>query len=54
MLKKGQKLVNEINEPLFKRNDILFADKILLMDLDNNEKDLRLDDIARISIHYYY
>jgi hypothetical protein len=53
MLKKDQKFVNEINEPLFKWNNILVADKMLI-DLDNDGKYLCLDDIARISIHYYY
>jgi hypothetical protein len=52
-VEKDQKLVNEINEPLFKRNDILVADKMLI-DLDNDGKYLCLDDIARNSIHYYY
>ena len=52
MLKKDQKLVNEINEPLLRIN-ILVADKMLI-DLDNDGKYLCLDDIARISIHYYY
>ena len=52
-VEKDQKLVNEINEPLFKRNNILVVDKMLI-DLDNDGKYLCLDDIARISIHYYY
>ena len=53
MLKKDQKLINEINEPNFKWNNILVADKMLI-DLDNDGKYLCLDDIAQISIHYYY
>jgi hypothetical protein len=47
-----RKLVNEINGPLVKGNNSLVADKMLLIDLDNSEKDLRLDDIAQISMAF--
>ena len=51
-IKKRAKLVHEINGPLVRgNNNPLVADK-MLMDLDGDEKDLRLDDIAQISIHY--
>ena len=43
--------MHEINGPFIRGNNPLIADKILI-DLDNNEKDLCLDDIAQISIHY--
>ena len=50
-IEKRAKLVYEINGPLVRGNNPLIADKILI-DLDNNEKDLCLDDIAQISIYY--
>jgi hypothetical protein len=50
-IEKRAKLVNEINGPLVRGNNPLVADK-MLMDLDNDEKDLRLDDIARISMAF--
>jgi|SRR5215208_5219254 hypothetical protein len=51
-IEKRAKLVNEINGTLVRGNNPLVADRMLLIDLDNNEKDLRLDDIARISIAF--
>jgi hypothetical protein len=44
--------VHEINGPLVRGNNPLVADKLLLIDLENNEKDLRLDDISRISMAF--
>ena len=49
---KRAKLVNEINGPLVRGNNPPVADKMLLIDLDNNEKDLRLDNIARINMAF--
>jgi hypothetical protein len=49
-IEKRAKLVNEITGPLVRGNKPLVADKMLLINLDNNEKDLRLDDIAQISM----
>jgi hypothetical protein len=51
-IEKRAKLVNEINGTLVRGNNPLVADRMLLIDLDNNEKDLRLDDIARISMAF--
>ena len=48
-IEKRAKLVHEINRSLVIGNNPLVADK-LLIDLDDDEKDLRLDDIARISM----
>src|SRR4051794_21937080 len=50
-IQKRAKLVKEINGPLVSGNNPLVADKMLI-DLDNNEKDLRLDNIARISMTF--
>lgn len=49
-IEKRAKLVNEIIDPLVGGANPLVADKMLLIDLDNDEKDLRLDNIARISM----
>jgi hypothetical protein len=51
-IEKRAKLVNEINGPLVRGNNPLVADKMLLIDLDNDEKDLRLNDISRISMAF--
>jgi hypothetical protein len=50
-IEKRAKLVNEINGPLVRGNNSLVGDK-MLVDLDNKEKDLRLEYIARISIAF--
>ena len=50
-IEKRAKLVNEINGPLVSGNNPLVSDK-MLVDLDDNEKDLRLDDISRISMAF--
>ena len=50
-IEKRAKLVNEINGPLVRGNNPLVADKMLI-DLDNDEKDLRLDHISRISMAF--
>jgi hypothetical protein len=50
-IEKRAKLVKEINGPLVSGNNPLVADKMLI-DLDNDEKDLRLDNIAQISITF--
>ena len=50
-IEKRAKLVHEINRSLVIGNNPLVADK-LLIDLDDDEKDLRLDDIARISMAF--
>jgi hypothetical protein len=50
-IEKRAKLVNEINGPLIRGNNPLVADKMLI-DLDNDEKDLRLDHISRISMAF--
>jgi hypothetical protein len=51
-VEKGARLVNEINEPLVRGNNPPVTDKMLLIDLDNDEKDMRLDDIAQISMAF--
>ena len=51
-VEKRAKLVNEMNGPLIRGNTPLVADKMLLIDLDNDEKDLLLDNIARISMAF--
>ncbi len=48
-VEKRAKLVNENNGRLVREHNPLVADKMLI-DLDNDIKDLRLDDIARISM----
>jgi hypothetical protein len=50
-IEKRAKLVNEINGPLVSGNNPLVSDK-MLVDLDDNKKDLRLDDISRISMAF--
>src|SRR5687768_13781282 len=50
-IEKRAKLVNEINGPLVRGNNSLVVDKMLI-DLDNDEKDLRLDDIAQIGMAF--
>jgi hypothetical protein len=50
-IEKRAKLVNEINGPLVRGNNSLVGDK-MLVDLDNKEKELRLEYIARISIAF--
>jgi hypothetical protein len=50
-IEKRAKLVNEINGPFIRGNNSSVADKMLI-DLDNSEKDLRLDDIAQISMAF--
>jgi hypothetical protein len=50
-IEKRAKLVNEINGPLVSGNNPLVSDK-MLVDLDDSEKDLRLDDISRISMAF--
>jgi hypothetical protein len=50
-IEKRAKLVNEINGPLVRGNNSSVADKMFI-DLDNDEKDLRLDDIAQISMAF--
>jgi hypothetical protein len=55
-VEKRARLVNEINAPLIKgrknNNNALASDK-MLKDLDDNEKNLRLDEIAQISMSYF-
>src|SRR5919109_3973711 len=51
-VEKRAKLVNEMNGPLIRGNTPLVADKMLLIGLDNDEKDLLLDNIARISMAF--
>ena len=51
-IEKRAKLVNEINGALVGGNNPLVSDKMLLIDLDDNEKDLRLNDIAQISMAF--
>jgi hypothetical protein len=56
-VEKRAKLVNEINEPLIIRGGGKSYSSesdttTILKDLDDNEKNLRLDDIAQISMSY--
>jgi hypothetical protein len=44
--------VHEINGLFVRGNNPLVADKTLLIDLDDDEKDLRIDDITRISMAF--
>jgi hypothetical protein len=50
-IEKRAMLVNEINGPFMRGNNSLVADKMLI-DINNDEKDLRLDDIAQISMAF--
>ena len=51
-IEKRAKLMNEINGPLVSGNNPLVAPDKMLIDLDDDEKDLRLDDIAQISMAF--
>jgi hypothetical protein len=52
-VQKRAKLVNEINEPLITGGkNYNSSSYIILKDLDDNEKNLRLDDTAQISMSY--
>jgi hypothetical protein len=53
-VEKRAKLVNEINVPLVrgKNNNNSLTSDMMLKDLDDNEKNLRLDDMAQISMSY--
>jgi hypothetical protein len=50
-VEKRAKLVNEINTPLI-RGKNNYQSETMLKDLDDNEKNLRLDDMAQISMSY--
>jgi hypothetical protein len=51
-VEKRAKLVNEINEPLIRGKNYNSPSDTMLNDLDDNEKNLRLDHIAQISMSY--
>jgi hypothetical protein len=50
-VEKRARLVNEINRPLIRGKNYKSSDT-MLKDLDDNEKNLRLNDIAQISVSY--
>jgi hypothetical protein len=51
-VEKRAKLVNEINGPLMRGKNNYNTSARMLMDLDDNEKNLRFDDMAQISNSY--
>ena len=51
-MEKRASLVNEINTPLIQGKGTSEAAGAMLMDLDDNERSRRLDDISQISMSY--